>query len=379
MSAWPEKFVIGLTGNIGTGKSVVRKMLEHLGAFGIDADVLSHRVMMPGAPGYQPVLESFGKLILDADGIIERATLGQLIFPDPDALDSLEAILHPLIRQGIDQLVQRANKKIVVIEAIKLLEGGLYNSCDVIWVVHVPEEIQMARLTQIRGMDAAAVQARIAVQGTQADKINAADITIQNGGSIEETWEQVQNAWNLCVGFEQDKPTPVPKTAIPKTDLSVEFAGPQAADSIAEFMTLTSRGQREVTGTDVMIAFGEKAFVLLRKGDQIVGLMGWQVENLIARIDEVFLLPDQPLEGAAQLMINAIEEAVHDLRCEASLLFLPPEMANQMEPWKGLGYTVRTIKSLEVRAWQAAAMESMPLGTALFFKQLRQDRILRPI
>ncbi len=87
MSNWPGKYVIGLTGNIGTGKTVVRRMLEHLGAYTIDADALSHRAIAKGAPGYQPVLDHFGKWILDAEGEINRGKLGNLVFRDADALE----------------------------------------------------------------------------------------------------------------------------------------------------------------------------------------------------------------------------------------------------------------------------------------------------
>src|SRR5689334_2556895 len=86
LSNWPGKYVIGLTGNIATGKSVVRRMLEHLGAYTIDADALSHRVISRGAPGYQPVLETFGKWLLDKDGQINRDKLGSLVFADKEAL-----------------------------------------------------------------------------------------------------------------------------------------------------------------------------------------------------------------------------------------------------------------------------------------------------
>ena len=79
MRAWPGKYVIGLTGNIATGKSVVRKMLEHLGAYGIDADALSHRATAKGAPGYKPVVEMFGKWILGPDGQIDRNRLGRVV------------------------------------------------------------------------------------------------------------------------------------------------------------------------------------------------------------------------------------------------------------------------------------------------------------
>lgn len=83
MSAWPGKYVIGLTGNIATGKSVVRKMLERLGAYGIDADALGHRAIAKDAPGYQPMLDTFGRWVLGPDGQIDRAKLGRLVFNDP--------------------------------------------------------------------------------------------------------------------------------------------------------------------------------------------------------------------------------------------------------------------------------------------------------
>ena len=119
-----------LTGNIATGKSVVRRMLEHLGAYTIDADALSHRAIARGAPGYQPTVETFGKFILDASGEIDRAKLGRLVFSDPDALKQLETIVHPLVEHAIDLMIRRATQHVIVIEAIKLLEGKLVRECD---------------------------------------------------------------------------------------------------------------------------------------------------------------------------------------------------------------------------------------------------------
>ena len=107
MSNWPGKYVIGLTGNIATGKSVVRRMLERLGAYGIDADDLSHRAIARGAPGYRKVLDAFGGWILDESSEIDRARLGGLVFSDPEALQQLETIVHPLVRQAIDVLIRR--------------------------------------------------------------------------------------------------------------------------------------------------------------------------------------------------------------------------------------------------------------------------------
>ncbi|MEK6574377.1 MAG: dephospho-CoA kinase, partial [Chloroflexota bacterium] len=164
MSAWPGKYVIGLTGNIATGKSVVRKMLEHLGAFGIDADGISHQAMAKGGPAYDKVVQTFGQFIVGEDGQIDRQALGNVVFSNAKALASLEAIIHPTVRQAVNILASRASQKVIVIEAIKLLEGDLAGMCDSIWVVNVPEEVQVARLTQKRKMPPEQARARITAQ-----------------------------------------------------------------------------------------------------------------------------------------------------------------------------------------------------------------------
>ena len=152
MSSIPGKYIIGLTGNIATGKSVVRRMLEHLGAYTIDADALSHRAIAKGAPGYQPVINEFGKWILDKDGEIDRSKLGSIVFRDPTALAELEHIIHPLVGQAITVLVKRASQPVVVIEAIKILESELRKACDSIWVTYAPEEVQIERLIRKRNL-----------------------------------------------------------------------------------------------------------------------------------------------------------------------------------------------------------------------------------
>jgi dephospho-CoA kinase len=152
LSNWPGKYVIGLTGNIGTGKTVVRRMLEHLGAYTIDADALSHRAIAKGAPGYQPVVEHFGTWILTPEGEINRSKLGSLVFREPAAMRELEQIVHPLVRKAVDVLVRRATQPVIVIEAIKLLEGELRKACDSIWVTYAPQVVQVERLTRKRNI-----------------------------------------------------------------------------------------------------------------------------------------------------------------------------------------------------------------------------------
>ncbi len=379
MSAWSGKYVIGLTGNIATGKSVVRKMLEHLGAYGIDADALSHRAMMKGAPGYQPVLETFGKWTLDSDGQIDRAKLGSIVFSHPEAMAALEQILHPFVGQAVDLLVERSGHDVIVIEAIKLLEGELHTNCDSIWVADAPPERRVERLVRRREMDRETARQRVAAQTPQEEKNQAADVVIRNDGSFEATWKQVLAAWEETVAPEQVEPTPTEREPAAVGEMFVQRAGPGEAQAIASFITAIGAGDRRMSSSDVMAAFGEKAFLLLKKGQDIVGILGWQVENLVTRVDDVFMDDGVDLSEGVHEMIAEVETASEELQCEAALLFLSPELAQSSDVWKNLGYEARTVKNLNVRAWQEAAMESMPAGTVLYFKRLREDRVLRPV
>jgi dephospho-CoA kinase len=377
LSHWPGKFVIGLTGNIATGKSVVRRMLEHLGAYTIDADALSHRAIAKGAPGYQPVVQTFGNYILDQRGEIDRGKLGRLVFNDPEALKNLEEIVHPLVEQAVDLMIRRATQRVVVIEAIKLLEGKLAGQCDSIWTTYAPETIQKNRLIKKRGMDEEQAVQRIRSQPRQELKTAAASVVIQNSGTFEGTWKQVVEAWKVISPVTDTAPLISQKVGA--DELAVQRGRPRDSASIAELITRLSRGTRSLSPDDIMAAFGDKAFLLLTANKRLVGLAGWQVENLVARTTDLYLDPVIKVDQALKTLVSEVEGASQDLQCEASLLFLPPQMASQEKMWKELGYSRRTPQTLGVQAWQDAALESQPLNTILFFKQLRQDRVLRPI
>lgn len=196
MSAWPGKYVIGLTGNIATGKSLVRRMLESLGAFGIDADALAHKVIKPGSQGYYHVVKEFGQSVLAPGGEVNRAKLGEIVFADPHALQRLEAIIHPLVGNEINRIASEVDDKTIVIEAIKLIEAGLDKQCDTLWVTWSITELQVARLMQSRRMDLEEAYRRISAQPPQELKIGQADQVIENNGSIQELRERVLQAWN---------------------------------------------------------------------------------------------------------------------------------------------------------------------------------------
>lgn len=376
MSAWRGKYAIGLTGNIATGKSVVRKMLEHLGAYGIDADVLSQRAIAKGSPGYQPVVDTFGRWILNSNGEINRKQLGNLVFTNPQAMAMLEEIVHPLVRQALDVLARRTRQRVIVIEAIKLLETDLHTMCDQIWVTRAPSALQLERLLEKRNLSRKEARDRINAQAPATQKLTKADVVIENDGSFEKTWDQVYQAWQEITEAKPDFKPALSQT-IGKID--VRRATPEDANEIAAYISDYTGGKKRMDKSDVMAAFGEKAYMLLHSGEEIVGLLGWQVENLITRVDDVMLKNGMAFQHGLQAMLGYVEEASRELQSEAALLFLPPSVAQHESLWSSLGYKARTVKDLGVRAWQEAVMESMPPGTVLLFKQLRKDRVLRPM
>jgi dephospho-CoA kinase len=201
-------FLIGLTGNIATGKSLVAQMLAELGARVIDADRVAHAVMLPGGAAYGAVVEAFGTGILsealvpeaelsgaDADGTIDRAKLGAIVFRDPAALRRLEQVVHPATVAAVNRLIAAATEQVVAVEAIKLIEAGMHRLYDALWVVTAPREVQIARLMAIRGLSQAEAALRVDAQPPQAEKAALADLVIVNDGSVADLRLKVEAAW----------------------------------------------------------------------------------------------------------------------------------------------------------------------------------------
>jgi dephospho-CoA kinase len=381
VSNYPGKFVIGLTGNIATGKSVVRRMFEHLGAYTIDADALTHRTYSKGAPGYQQVIDKFGKWLVNKDGEIDRSKLGNLVFGDREAMSQLEEIVHPLVRQASEILIQRAPQRVVVIEAIKLLEGDLRKMCNSIWVTNAPQEIQVERLIRKRGFTRERALERTNMQSAQSAKVAIANIVITNTGSYDDLWKQVSAAWKEIVpgAAEVDTETIKKPVSTSTGEFSVKRGKPKNSATIAEFITRLSQGKRIVTSENIMEDFGDKAYMLLQVDGKLVGLASWQVENLVTRTTDIFLDGYLNQQKALETLIKEVERASSELQSEASLIFTVNELTAQEDLWKNLGYERRTPDTLGVQAWKDAANESMLQGNTLLFKQLRQERVLRPI
>jgi dephospho-CoA kinase len=196
-----RSLLIGLTGRIATGKSTVARMLSALGAVTIDADRVAHRVMRPDTPVHAEVVEAFGPQILTPDGDIDRRRLGRLVFADQEALARLEAVVHPATLEAVDRRIAATSADVVVIEAIKLIESGLADRCDSVWVTTCRPEQQMARILEERDLSRDEARQRVDAQRLQGISGQAqADVVIDNGGSRAATWRQVVAAWRHLVG-----------------------------------------------------------------------------------------------------------------------------------------------------------------------------------
>lgn len=384
-----QKYIIGLTGNIATGKSIVRRMLRELGASTVDADSLVHMLQKPGTPVYKKIVETFGAFILNKDATINRERLGDIAFSSPQALKTLENITHPAVRQHIERAVNKAPTYVIVIEAIKLLEGGLADTCDSIWVVDASEDTQMVRLMTKRGMSSQIAMNRIRAQSSQAEKITKADIVIENDGDLIDTWNLVQQKFNEI---------PVPETAPPPTEEPEPAAGEAAPEMIDESKVEFRRAKRgdlvqmatlitEATQGEVSLDEGEmmerlfsKGYLVALQADEVIGLVGWQTENLIAGIDDFFVKGSSLWPTVGGQLIQRVEEAVAELSCEAGLVFLHKKTGPVAKKClENKGYEEKETGELKEKMWREAAEDWAVENSTLMVRQLLERRINIPI
>ena len=189
--------LIGLTGGAGSGKTTVAEMLRELGAEVVDADEAAHAAYAPGTRGFDAVVKEFGPQYV-RDGQIDRARLGELVFRDAGARGRLNAIVHPLVREWMAERTAAAvarGVEVVVHDVPLLFEGGLEHLYADVICVYVPEDVQVTRLVDGRGVSRERAHAMIAAQMPIEEKRSRAQHVIDNSGSRDHTREQVRTLW----------------------------------------------------------------------------------------------------------------------------------------------------------------------------------------
>ena len=208
--------LVGLTGGIGSGKSTVSGLLQARGAVIIDADAIVREVQQPGSPVLAELAQKFGPDVLAEDGSLDRQAVANIVFTDPDALKSLNAIVHPAVGREMNQrmIAQRASNNVVILDIPLLTENpreGLQGRI----VVDIPVELQVQRLTSFRGFDEADARARISRQATRQERLDKADFVVDNSGGLEDLIPQIDLLWTWLMSLPQLPPDYEPITPVP--------------------------------------------------------------------------------------------------------------------------------------------------------------------
>ncbi len=196
---------VGLTGGIASGKSAVAQRLAAKGALVIDADVLAREVVEPGTPGLAAVVERFGPSVLRPDGSMDRAAMGRLVFADAAARRDLEAIIHPAVRARAAGLTAAAPDDAIVVQMIPLLvETGQADAFDLVVVVDCDPAVQLLRIMDRDGLSRAEAATRLEAQASRDERLEAADLVIDNSGSLTDLDEQVDAVWTQLAWAQRD-------------------------------------------------------------------------------------------------------------------------------------------------------------------------------
>ncbi|WP_433855840.1 dephospho-CoA kinase [Streptomyces kronopolitis] len=187
---------VGLTGGIGAGKSEVSRLLASYGAVIVDADKIAREVVEPGTPGLAAVVAEFGDGVLTPDGTLDRPKLGGIVFADPQKLQALNAIVHPLVGARSAELEAAAGPDAVVVHDVPLLtENDLAPLYDLVIVVDAAPQTQLDRLVRLRGMAEDEARSRMEAQATREQRLAVADLVIDNDGPLDALEPQVRAVW----------------------------------------------------------------------------------------------------------------------------------------------------------------------------------------
>lgn len=189
--------VIGVTGGIATGKSSVLRLLGERGAETIDADAVYHQLIAPGGALVEPIVARFGRDMLADDGSIDRRALAGIVFADREALADLDAITHPAVIAAVRARISDSLADVCAVDAVKLIESGMADVCDSVWLVVCDPAVQRERLMRRSGLSPEEADLRLAAQPDEGARRERSDIVIDNSGSPAELVRQVSAAWQV--------------------------------------------------------------------------------------------------------------------------------------------------------------------------------------
>lgn len=336
--------IIGLTGNIATGKSVIRRMLANCGALEIDADMIAHRIMYPGGPAYPKIVDAFGETILADDGSISRGKLAEIVFNDLEKLKQLEAISHPIVTDAIMAHVRLSEQNMVVIEAIKLLEAGLDAVCTSIWVSYASKSYQLERLINQRGLTESQAQVRISAQPSQFKKIIRADVVINTEGSFQSTWDQVRGSLNDTI---QGKQHPEETHLNSSSGWKSTPIHPLAHHELEAFWLANKKDENlsffEQSGSDMILP--------VMRDKLLSNLIIWDNWNFTGTMQAV--LPKPGSAESHSMLIELFQAHAESQQCE--ILLIPDKCVKELDLSPGdFGFHYMPVEQIAYPAWREA-------------------------
>lgn len=411
-TTYAGKVIIGLTGNIATGKSAVMRLAHDHGALIIDADKIVHELMDNDTTMQAAIAVAFGSEVRREDGRINRKKLGEIVFADPSALQDLEAMVHPAVGKEVDTRILASKQSVIFIEAIKLLEGNLRDICHQIWVTRCSPQRQLERLRVCRGMETEVAAVRIKAQPPQEEKVAQSDVLIDTNGLMKDTEAQFNIAWarlpdpaaaptmaRLPMPEESDKglTKPLtgrlvsPKAATPQKsqtavrpprlkpserpdDLQVRRARPSDIPSILLLIQKATDGKVKMKRAELLMALSERGYFIGQMGTEISTVIGYNIDSQVARIDEIYIHPLEMVTQTGKAVLEDIEISAASHMGQIIVAFLPEDApAGLRELFLAEDYEAMPLEEM-ARNWQTAVEESQPEGTEYLIRLLRDTR-----
>jgi N-acetylglutamate synthase-like GNAT family acetyltransferase len=311
------------------------------------------------------------------------------------------------VREQIQEEIDATAAEVVMLEAIKLVEGKLVEMVDQVWVTRAQRKVQIERLMVCRGMDAETAVMRVDAQNPQEAKVAWADVVIDADGTMADTRAQFELAWARLTSADSEPrvraaarpssvaredvepvpatpPAPGPGPEEPQAgkeeplaeDVVVRRARPSDIPGILLLIQKATDGALQMKRNDLLMAFGERSYLIGQQDAQINTVIGWNTSSTTAvAIDQIFAHPLEAVRSAGPAVLAEIEKSARELICEVSLVYLPPDVPDVVqELFLDAGYERRKREEMP-RAWQETVAETQPEGTFILAKVLRDIRL----